>query len=146
MIVQRLWTALLSATLLVAVPLVAGDNPGKGRDKASGEHHPGAHRGGEGLVSVGETLISAGINVALARELAESHRYTGYKPLPPGIRKNLARGKPLPPGIAKRGLPGPLLAELPHHEGYDWRQAGTDLVLVAVATAVIADVLVDVFR
>ncbi|MFA5547389.1 MAG: anti-virulence regulator CigR family protein [Porticoccaceae bacterium] len=141
---QPLLIALLAAALLVATPLVA-DSPGKGRDKASGEHHPGAHRGGDGADAV-ETLITAGITLALARELAQSHQYTGYKPLPPGIRKNLARGKPLPPGIAKRGLPGPLLAELPHYDGYEWRRAGTDLVLVAVASALIADVLVDVFR
>ena len=32
--------------------------------------------------------------------LAKENKLTGQKPLPPGIRKNLARGKPLPPGIA----------------------------------------------
>jgi len=37
------------------------------------------------------------------------------------------------------------LAALPQHQGYEWQICGQDLVLVAVATAVIADVLFDVF-
>ena len=39
--------------------------------------------------------------------------------LPPGIRKNLARGKPLPPGIAKKMVPGPMLRELPVYAGHE---------------------------
>ena len=60
--------------------------------------------------------------------------------LPPGIQKNLARGKPLPPGIAKK-LDGRLLGRLPHYDGYEWQQAGTDLILVAIATGLIYEVL-----
>ena len=33
--------------------------------------------------------------------------------LPPGIAKNLVRGKPLPTGIAKKALPGDLSRPLP---------------------------------
>ncbi|TIH09456.1 anti-virulence regulator CigR family protein [Pseudomonas leptonychotis] len=62
------------------------------------------------------------------------------QPLPPGIRKNLARGKPLPPGIAKR-LDNRLLGKLPHYDGYEWRQAGTDMVLVALASGLIYEIL-----
>ncbi|HET7687314.1 MAG TPA: anti-virulence regulator CigR family protein, partial [Candidatus Macondimonas sp.] len=64
---------------------------------------------------------------------------------PPGIRRNLARGKPLPPGIARQAVPGPVLRGLPHHEGYEWLVCGTDLVLVAIAGAIMADVIFDVF-
>lgn len=64
--------------------------------------------------------------------------------LPPGIQKNLARGKPLPPGIAKK-LDGRLLGHLPHYDGYEWQQAGTDLILVALATGLIYEVLTGVF-
>ncbi|MDI9843257.1 anti-virulence regulator CigR family protein, partial [Pseudomonas aeruginosa] len=63
--------------------------------------------------------------------------------LPPGIQKNLVRGKPLPPGIAKK-LDGRLLGRLPHYDGYEWMQAGTDLLLVAVATGLIYEVLDNV--
>ena len=34
----------------------------------------------------------------------DSHKKKGKKSLPPGIAKNLGRGKPLPPGIAKTSL------------------------------------------
>lgn len=63
------------------------------------------------------------------------------KPLPPGIAKNLARGKPLPPGIAKRYLPGDLVAGLPSRPGYERIIAGNDVLLVAVATGIIVDIL-----
>jgi len=90
-------------------------------------------------------MISAGISIGDARRLATQHGLVGTKPLPPGIRKNLARGKPLPPGIAKQQLPGPFVSQLPHHPGYEWQQAGADLVLVVSGSLVISDVLKGVF-
>jgi len=54
------------------------------------------------------------------------------------------RGKPLPPGIAKK-LDGRLLGQLPRYDGYEWMQAGVDLILVAVATGVIYEVLNGAF-
>jgi len=60
--------------------------------------------------------------------------------LPSGIQKKLARGKPLPPGIAKK-LDGRLLVQLPRYEGYEWQQAGTDLILVSIASGLIYEVL-----
>jgi hypothetical protein len=89
--------------------------------------------------------VTAGISFGEARRLAVDSGLTGYKPLPPGIRKNMARGKPMPPGIAKTRMPGSFVGQLPHHDGYEWRQAGTDLVLIAIGTLIIADVLERVF-
>jgi hypothetical protein len=66
--------------------------------------------------------------------------------LPPGIRKNLARGKPVPPGLARRMLPGGLEQRLPVHDGYERVQVGWDILLVEVATGIIHDVLLDVVR
>lgn len=90
-------------------------------------------------------LITAGISTGDARKLAQKHSLTGAKPLPPGISKNLARGKPLPPGIAKKSMPGSFLNDLPRHKGYEWQQAGGDLVLIASASLVVSDVLKGVF-
>lgn len=104
------------------------------------DHH--GHLRGDDLFG---DLVYAGITAALAREHALDFGLGGYATLPPGIRKNLARGKPLPPGIAKKMAPGPLLGRLPRYPGYEWRIAGTDLILISVATAVIADILYDVF-
>ena len=92
-----------------------------------------------------DVLVTAGISFGEARQIAVDHKLTGHKPLPPGIRKNLARGKPLPPGIAKSRMAPGVLDLLPHYEGYEWRMAGSDLILIHLAGHVIADVLLDVF-
>jgi len=66
------------------------------------------------------------------------------KPLPPGIARKVARGGELPPGIAKRYLPNDLLVQLPPRPGYEWVVVGTDVLLIAVATGLIVDLLDDV--
>jgi len=64
--------------------------------------------------------------------------------LPPGIAKNLERGKPLPPGIAKQYLPDGLVNELPApHPGYERLIVDGKILLVEVATRIIHDVLTD---
>ncbi|WP_313370856.1 anti-virulence regulator CigR family protein [Achromobacter animicus] len=130
-----------------------GQNKGGGKNNnngnGSGKGHSGSAGGSNGKPgnsdSSSVTLRFAGITVSTARTYAHEYGLSGYSQLPPGIRKNLARGKPLPPGIAKKVVPGPMLARLPAYPGYEWRIAGSDLVLVAIATAVVADVLNDVF-
>mgnify|MGYP001824580967 CR=1 FL=1 len=68
----------------------------------------------------------------------------GRKSLPPGIAKNLARGKSLPPGIAKQTLPGSLIEILPPApRGYERIEVAGKILLVEVATQVIHDVLED---
>ena len=66
--------------------------------------------------------------------------------LPPGIAKQVARGKPLPPGIAKRTLPQDLDAALPARSGYERVVVGADVLLVDTATQLVADVLHSVLR
>ena len=85
-------------------------------------------------------------NTKDARRYAVDYDLIGQKPLPPGIRKNLARGKPLPPGIAKRSLPSPFVKQLPAHKGYEWQMAGTDLVLISTADKVVREIAKDVFK
>ncbi|WP_312433212.1 anti-virulence regulator CigR family protein [Achromobacter sp.] len=136
------------------------DNPGQGQNKGGGKNNSNGNGNGSAKGHAGNgggansktnsdspsvTLRFAGITVSTARTYAHEYGLSGYSQLPPGIRKNLARGKPLPPGIAKKMVPGPMLARLPAYSGYEWRIAGSDLVLVAIATAVVADVLLDVF-
>ena len=74
-------------------------------------------------------------------------KHHGKKPggLPPGIAKNLARGKSLPPGIAKQQLPDGLRHALPPPpRGYDRVIVDGKVLLVEVATQVIHDMLVDI--
>lgn len=63
------------------------------------------------------------------------------KSLPPGIAKNLARGKPLPPGIAQTRVPDDLIARLPVRTGTRWLIAGDRVLLVDAS-----NVVVDLFR
>ena len=65
--------------------------------------------------------------------------------LPPGIARNLARGKSLPPGIAKQHLPQELQRALPAAPaGFDRIIVDGKVLLVDAATQVIHDVLMDV--
>ena len=121
---------LLSAAALTAAPELLAQN-GKAKQKEVATQS----RQAPGFSSAERQIIV---------EFFASHTYRA-QPLPPGIAKNLARGKPLPPGIAKSRMPGPFVADLPHHDGYEWRQAGADLVLVASASLVISDIVENVF-
>ena len=65
--------------------------------------------------------------------------------LPPGIVKNLQRGKPLPPGIAKQYVPRDVLQRLPPLEaGYEYVVVAGKILLIEIATQVVHDILVDV--
>ena len=140
-LLRRMTIGFLVASL-AATPALADPPEGKGkhRGQQGDDSHPTASAGASG------GAISVSITVGQARTIAREVGAVGYKPMPPGIRKNIARGKPLPPGIAKRFAPPPMAARLPVYPGHEWRVVGTDLVLVAIATAVVVDVLLDVFN
>jgi len=139
---RALTLALLFALSSLATPLAAAPPENKaGGNKAGSELKAGA----DGLDVGVSGRIDVGISFGDARRLAEQHGLTGAKPLPPGIRKNLARGKPMPPGIQKTRMPDGFISQLPHYAGHEWRQAGGDLVLVASGSLVISDILEGVF-
>jgi len=154
----RLMVAALCTGLLIMHPVMADPPPGKGNPNNSGQGKGGQGQDqgkGQGkgndnqqgsAPDLNVNLIAAGITAIAARNLALNVGSVGYAPLPPGIAKNLARGKPLPPGIAKKLVPGSLLGQLPQHPGYEWHVAGTDLILVAIGTAIVADILRNVFQ
>ncbi|WP_070887721.1 anti-virulence regulator CigR family protein [Pseudomonas argentinensis] len=141
-----LTTAIVSLAMAMGPCLVAADpGNGKGHGQANGkgqaEHYQGPGKqagGGPKAGRHGGPSIDRGGVLSI---LQGNRSYWSPGPsLPPGIQKNLARGKPLPPGIAKK-LDGRLLGQLPRYDGYEWVQAGVDLILVAVATGVIYEVL-----
>ncbi len=141
-----LWVALI-APLLTQQVMATDDGKGHEHKAKAAEKHA-KHQGKQKVTELNPAYVtvSAGISVADARALATRYQLTGQSALPPGIRKNLARGKPLPPGLAKKSVPAAMLAELPQHQGYEWQVVGTDMVLVSIATAVITDVLIDVLN
>lgn len=110
-----------------------------------GIYRPGGPRPG-GPPGGSEVTVQLGISVGEARRIAVSHGLTGRGALPPGIRRNLGRGKPLPPGIARQVVPGGMLVELPRIEGHEWAIAGRDLILIVIGTLVVAEILEDVFE
>ncbi|HDS1057255.1 MULTISPECIES: anti-virulence regulator CigR family protein [Pseudomonas] len=144
------------AVALASGPVLA--DPGNGKGQGQGQGHgkgQAPHAQGQGQGNSGGHKQSAGgndwhggpsIDRGDVLGILGGHRnYWSPGPaLPPGIQKNLARGKPLPPGIAKK-LDGRLLGQLPRYDGYEWMQAGADLILVAVATGIIYEVLNGAF-
>ncbi len=105
---------------------------------------------GELGVSVVFTSDEISVIRAYYRDNTENHSNKGKgngkdkQSLPPGIAKNLQRGKPLPPGIAKQTLPTSLIDLLPQPpQGYERVAIDGKVLLVEIATQVIHDVLED---
>lgn len=97
-------------------------------------------------VNIQGAAITAQVSIARASSALLANIATTGAPGRPchPVFKNLARGKQLPPGIAKK-LDGRLAGRLPHYDGYEWQQAGTDLILVALATGLIYEILDGAF-
>jgi hypothetical protein len=95
-------------------------------------------------------VSEGGIFTAPERDrIAEYYRknravFPSTKPLPPGIAKNLQRGKSLPQGIAKTRLPKTLESSLPKRSGLERYQVGPDVVAVDKAGK-LQDILRGVF-
>lgn len=81
----------------------------------------------------------------LFRDYFAQHEFE-VRPLPPGIARNLARGKPLPPGIAKRQLPTNLAARLPTRTGVEVEVTiFGDRIVLLEASGLVVDILEGVF-
>jgi len=129
--IERLGVALLIVALTVpalAVPAEGQSSKAKGKD---------AGRGSAGRASHAR---SSDVEIRIIRD------YYGVpsrklKPLPPGIAKNLARGKPIPPGIARARMPDDLVVRLPARAGTRWFIVGDQVLLVDAN-----NIIVDLFR
>lgn len=156
---RGLITAVTVAALsLYSLSAVANPGNGNGNGNGGGQGHGNAqgNKGGQGNGKSGQDHgsrknygkpdhVDSDISFKDARSLAVNYGLTGYKSLPPGIAKNLARGKPLPPGIAKKAVPRSMLDQLPYYPGYEWQAIGDDLVLVALGTAIVTTIINGVF-
>lgn len=60
------------------------------------------------------------------------------QPLPPNI--HVVKGHPLPRGYGRR-LDDRSLQYLPRYDGYEWRRLGTDVVLVAIGSGIVYEIL-----
>ena len=134
---------LVAAALAMPTSTLAGNNGNKGKK---------AHNAQAEQIDATQAAVSL-ITVVERRIIfnyVDQYRYTlvspsgSAKPLPPGIAKKVARGGTLPPGIAKRYLPQDLLVQLPPRPGCQWVMVDNDVVLIAAATGLIVDILVDI--
>ncbi|WP_434606717.1 RcnB family protein [Pseudomonas sp. D2-30] len=158
---SRSLIAAVTCFALAASPGIVVADPGNGKGNAQFDQGPGQGQGGKGgqgnkgrqgnpgnKGNQGGGDWHNGPSIDRGGILGVIGGYRDYwspgPALPPGIQKNLARGKPLPPGIAKK-LDGRLLGRLPHYDGYEWQQVGSDLILVAIATGIIYEVLNGAF-
>ena len=136
--------ALAVVTMLVAISGAAGLSA-QGR---------GQGRGRGGNTGSGDPDVS----ISVAAVFGSEHRTTfadyfrrnrlDVEALPPGIAKNVARGKPLPPGIAKKALPNDLVKIVMRNSRVprDTTFAIVGDVIVATRRGVVVDVMTGVFR
>lgn len=108
-------------------------NQGKGHGEAQGHSQNGQH-GNQGHGARPPQDFSP------VRDTIREHRtdFGRGTPLPPGIQ--VAKGRPLPQGYGHR-LDRNALSRLPHYDGYEWRRLGTDVVLIAVGTGIVYEIL-----
>lgn len=114
---------------------------------SQGKNRPGhgGQRPEQGNQRPGQKPQGAGIDHDRAWNMAREYKMTGYKPLPQGVKKEMIKGKPLPPKADPRPVPDAMRKRLPVHQGYEWRITGRDLVLVAVGTLIISEIIENVF-
>lgn len=140
----------LASALAVSVFLLSGVPAHAKSDKAQNHAHGNEDGDRHGDPSSGfldnldvHVVITNG-DIGTIRDYYHEHPYAPAS-LPPGIAKNLARGKPLPPGIAKRYVAAPLHDRLSPRPDCDWMLVGPHVVLVARDTGIVVDIAFDVF-
>lgn len=142
--------AALLAALVLAAPAVAekpdwaGGGHGKEHGHGNGNGHgKEKHQGGAGAAPAGRVTVT---DVEVIRIYFVANP-VGAGSLPPGIAKNLARGKPLPPGIAKKMAPVELRQRIPLcMNGWECILAGADMLILDAVHGTIADIVRNVVR
>lgn len=145
---KRLALALTLAMATAAlVSADQGNSQGRGR---SGGTSGGSGGGNAGGIDKG-TDVNVSLNIftegdrATFRDYFSKHKIVAES-LPPGIAKNVARGKPLPPGIAKKVLPNDLVRTLGSRAGRDITFQIVGDRVVALRGSSVVDVLTGIFR
>lgn len=126
---------LLAGLLVAAMSPAAAQRP----DKAKGPKQQSKEQ-----PAVAVRVVFHDADRPIFRDYYVAHR-DAVKPLPPGIAKNLVRGKPLPPGIAKQRVPDVVVVKLPWRPpGYTFFLVG-DRVVLLDANGLVADILISIF-
>jgi hypothetical protein len=81
---------------------------------------------------------------AVRQEVYNQRQAIGRGPDVPS-HVQIVKGRPMPAGYGRR-LPSPVLANLPHYDGYEWRRVGADMVLVALTSGIVYEILANVLN
>jgi len=120
-----------------------GNSQGRGGGNSGGNSGKTGNSGGTD-VTIAVTLFTDRDRTTF-RDYFSTHKIVA-QPLPPGIAKNVARGKPLPPGIAKKALPADLVRTLGSRAGTGITFSIVGDRVVAVRAGNVIDLLDAVFR
>ncbi|MBL0797966.1 anti-virulence regulator CigR family protein [Pseudomonas sp. B7] len=122
--------ASLGVLMISAAPLLASADPRDDHDHGGPQQGHYDNRGGPPPRDFGP----------VRQVIRDNHGYfVRGAPPPPGI--HLVRGRPLPHGYYGERLDNRALSRLPYYPGYEWRRAGGDIVLIAVGTGIVYEVL-----
>ena len=139
--------AILAVTILsVLAPGIAADqggSQGRGSGSTGSSKEKDKNKDKDADVSVNFTFNSGDHDTF--RNYFRTNKITA-EPLPPGIAKNLARGKALPPGIAKKAFPNDLVRGLGSRvrPGVTFTIAGDRVV--ALKDGKVLDIIEGLFR
>jgi hypothetical protein len=132
---RRAVSAVVLAIFLAGVGISAqGQSQGRGRGAG----------GSAPETSVSVAVVFRDSDRVTYHDYFATHKITA-EPLPPGIAKNVARGKPLPPGIAKRALPQELVVLGPKVDK-DISFSIVGDIVVALKGGVVIDLMAGVFK
>ena len=140
-----------AAAFLAAQPVLAraSSHKDKGKPAGAGGGQPGSSD--EELILRGAEILTEAFLTDGEKRIIRDSFSGGYpegfkkpKPLPPGIKKKLARGGTLPPGIAKTRMPDSVLSRLPRRDGQEILFIDKDVYLIQKSTELILDVLENV--
>jgi Ni/Co efflux regulator RcnB len=107
-----------------------GNNNGNNKGNESHADNRGnSQRGGRPPADFGD----------VRRTISEHREVIGRgQPLPPGV--HIVKGHPLPRGYGRR-LDQRSLQYLPQYDGYEWRRLGPDVVLIAIGSGIVYEIL-----
>lgn len=136
-LIASLGVLMLSATpLLHASADQRNDHDHGGPQQGQYDNHDNDHRGGQDNHRGGPPR-----DFGPVRQTIHDHHdyFVRGAPPPPGI--HLERGRPLPHGYYGERLDNRALSRLPYYQGYEWRRAGSDIVLIAMGTGIVYEIL-----
>lgn len=134
-----------SSAAVVAVAALLAAEPALANPKGAGGPPEKAARGGE---ETNVTIVLGERHRTIVRDHYQRNCPPGLAKknngcLPPGqAKKRYAVGRPIPQGVEIDILPGEVIVRLPPlPDGYGYRMVDGDLVVVALASLVIADAI-----